>query len=197
MSEEENKKKGAKSKIKEIVQNKELMENLREWIIDGCFNKQIAEKLQISIETFRTMRKLPEIATFFEERKEHLVGKLENSLVKTALGFEQEIEIVTEVGEVKKIKKYHAPNVAAAAIMLKHFNKNFNQYSKNDLKKIMVEIENKELDLEIKKEELKIKQKVNNGELNFIDNTLILRANEKIKELQNVAEQEKKEEEKI
>lgn len=109
---------------------------------DGLNEKQIAEKLGISVPTLETYKKkYPEFLEAIHQAREAVVSDVFSALLKRAKGYEyEEIKVYTrkEDGEngikdvtyTEKVKKHEPPNVAACSLILKNIDKNF-QWSDN------------------------------------------------------------------
>lgn len=91
------------------------------WARDGLTDEQIAEKMGIGTTTlYRWKKEFREIRETLKRGKEVVDRQVENALLKAALGFEYEEEMVTNKGDVVKIKKYEKPNTTAIIFWLKN-----------------------------------------------------------------------------
>lgn len=113
---------------------------IRAWARDGCFMEEIAQRIGVARYTLSKWRKkYPEIAEAINTSKELVDYKVENALLKAALGYTtKEIKVTLgkkivngEVFEVLKetTTKEVAPNVTACAIWLN--NRKFDKWKRN------------------------------------------------------------------
>ena len=115
MAEEKKSNRGRKSKYETNVQPRLL--EIAAWCRDGLDDRQIAEKLGISHESFyKYKRENTEFADTLKETKEIADIKVENSLNKNANGYDYEEETVVMKKEViykdgKKVKEVTYPEV--------------------------------------------------------------------------------------
>lgn len=102
---------------------------VRGWARDGLIDEQIAANMGIAPTTFYDwQRKYPQFSEAIKKGKEVVDFEVENALLKSALGYEYEEEVIVKVRnnegsekiEKKTVKKYAAPNVAAAIFWLKN-----------------------------------------------------------------------------
>lgn len=111
----------AKSKWESVKDKLPLIEC---WARDGLIDKQIANNLNISEDTFYTYKKNhPEFSEALKKGKEVVDYEVENALLKRALGYDYEEEIYEtkfnrESGEfeevlTKRIKKHVQPDTTA------------------------------------------------------------------------------------
>lgn len=98
---------------------------LEAWARDGLTDEQIAAKIGINRTTLYDWKRAhPDIANALKVNKEIVDVKVENALLKRALGFRYK-EITREVDElgrkkVKEVEREVLPDVAAAFIWLKN-----------------------------------------------------------------------------
>lgn len=91
------------------------------WARDGLTDKQIASNIGVSYSTFRDwVKKFPALSAPLKESKEIADRQVENALHKTALGFYYEEDMVTNQGDVVRVKKYSKPNTTAQIFWLKN-----------------------------------------------------------------------------
>lgn len=115
MSDKEKSNRGRKSKYETNVQPRLL--EIAAWCRDGLDDKQIAEKLGISHESFyKYKRENVEFADTLKETKEIADIKVENSLNKNANGYDYEEQTVVMKKEViykdgKRVKEITYPEV--------------------------------------------------------------------------------------
>ena len=122
------------------------------WAENGYSDKDIAEKMGISVPTFRRYRlEAPEIDQAVQDGKDVVDHKVESALLKAALGYEtKEVEIIIVKGKAKKdgkaedIKvmqktttKEQPPNVLACQTWL--FNRQRDKWKRNRDSEIAVE----------------------------------------------------------
>lgn len=98
------------------------------WCKEGCTNKMLAEKMGITLTTlYRWQIKSPELKEAIREGKDVTDYKVENALLRAALGYEHtEVKTILS-GEdakgnrkmkVEKTTRYYPPNVNAAIMWL-------------------------------------------------------------------------------
>lgn len=91
------------------------------WARDGLTDKQISKNIGISESTLNDWKKkFPEFSESLKESKEIADRQVENALHKTALGFYYEEDMVTNQGDVVRVKKYSKPNTTAQIFWLKN-----------------------------------------------------------------------------
>lgn len=110
----------AKGKYQEWL-TKEGLLKLEGWARDGLTDEQIAKNMGISLSTFYEWKnKFSEISESLKKGKEVVDREVENALLKAALGYEYEEEIVNNKGQVVKVKKYAKPDITAIIFWLKN-----------------------------------------------------------------------------
>ncbi|WP_353559113.1 helix-turn-helix domain-containing protein [Streptococcus uberis] len=91
------------------------------WARDGLTDKQISKNIGISESTLNDWKKkFPEFSESLKQSKEIADRQVENALHKTALGFYYEEDMVTNQGDVVRVKKYSKPNTTAQIFWLKN-----------------------------------------------------------------------------
>ncbi len=115
------------NKYEKVIQPRLL--EIQKWCEDGLTNDIICERLGIAESTWYEYQKNHEILSeLVQASKSVMDSKVENALLKTALGFEYE-EIKTIIEEdkngkkrtrIEKTKKYMPPNPTAQAFWLKN-----------------------------------------------------------------------------
>ena len=91
------------------------------WARDGLIDEQIAKNIGVSYSTFRDWKKrFPALSAALKESKEVVDRQVENALFKSAVGFIYEEDVVTNAGDVVRIKKYSKPNTTAQIFWLKN-----------------------------------------------------------------------------
>lgn len=99
------------------------------WCKEGCTNKMLAEKMGISLSTlWKWQTKSKELREAIREGKEVTDFKVENALLRAALGYEHTDVKTTIRGsdqaegkrnmKVEKITRYYPPNISAAVMWL-------------------------------------------------------------------------------
>ena len=129
---------------------------IESWASDGLTNADIAYNMAVRPETFsRWLTAHPQIHQALKRGREPISRKLENSLIKKAIGFNYE-EVTTEIWvddtgkERKKAVKhsrYSLPDTTAAIFLLKNYKpekyRNYNELTKRkmeaDLEKVLME----------------------------------------------------------
>jgi hypothetical protein len=112
-------------KGKDTFDDKKL-EEAKEISKGGCTEVELAKKLNISIQTLNEWKETyPELMRLIEENSEYYDDKVEQALIKRALGYEyEETEIVAskdgKTSRVKKIKKEVPPDTSAIIFWLKN-----------------------------------------------------------------------------
>lgn len=105
------------------------LSEIQQWCLDGYTDEMIYKKLEISHDTwYRYIKEYPILSELIALSKSVMDNKVENALLKTALGYEYE-EIKTIIEEdkngkkrtrIEKTKKYMPPNPTAQAFWLKN-----------------------------------------------------------------------------
>lgn len=91
------------------------------WARDGLTEEQIANNIGISRSTLSEWKKkFSDISDTLKQSKEIADRQVENALHKTALGFYYEEDMVTNQGDVVRVKKYSKPNTTAQIFWLKN-----------------------------------------------------------------------------
>lgn len=91
------------------------------WARDGLIDEEIAKNMGIAYSTFKDWKKrFPDFSATLKESKEIADRQVENALHKTALGFYYEEDMVTNQGDVVRVKKYSKPNTTAQIFWLKN-----------------------------------------------------------------------------
>lgn len=100
---------------------KESLLKIQGWARDGLTDEQIAHNMGIATGTLYSWKnKYGEINEALKEGKEVVDIKVENALLKRALGYEYE-EITYECGkETKRVKKQVVPDTTAQIFWLKN-----------------------------------------------------------------------------
>lgn len=124
-------------KGKDILDDKKL-EEVKELSKQGYTEIELSKKLNISIKTLRDWKETyPELMRIIEESNEYYEDKVEQALIKRALGYEyEETEIVAskdgKTSKVKKTKKEVPPDTNAIIFLLKNRNpKKWRNYKTN------------------------------------------------------------------
>jgi transposase-like protein len=91
------------------------------WARDGLSDEQIAQNMEISTSTFyEWKKKFSEFSEALKKGKEVIDRMVENSLLKAALGYEYEEEVIDNKGNKHTVRKYEKPNVTALIFWLKN-----------------------------------------------------------------------------
>ena len=137
---------------------KPRFDDILKWLRNGATEQQIYKNLGITKQTFYTYKK--EKMEFFDLLKkgqESLVEQLRGALIKKALGFEYtetkrftKIENGKQVQTIEETKKQSLPDVAAANLLLKNYDKEnwSNDPRSDDLKREELEMKKKLFDKE-------------------------------------------------
>lgn len=114
------KKGGRRGKYEEWITPEGLIK-IEGWARDGLIDKQIAENIGISERTLtRWKEEHPSIMSALKKGKEVVDRQVENALLKSALGFHYQEEMVTNQGEVVEVTKFEKPNTTAQIFWLKN-----------------------------------------------------------------------------
>lgn len=145
-------KRGRKSVYDNVI--KPRFDDILKWLRNGATEKQVYENLGIGKEAFyKYKREKTEFADLLKKGQESLVEQLRGALIKKALGFEyKESKRITkyedgnEIIQTEEYTKQALPDVAAANLLLKNYDKeNWSNDPRND---------------DIKREELEMKKKI-------------------------------------
>ena len=145
-------KRGRKSKYDTLV--KPRFDDILKWLRNGATEKQIYQNLGINEATFyRYKAEKSEFCEVLKKGQESLVEQLRGALIKKALGFEYtetkrftKIENGKQVQTIEETKKQSLPDVAAANLLLKNYDKeNWSNDPRSD---------------DFKREELEMKKKI-------------------------------------
>lgn len=117
---------------------KKKLDKAKELSKQGYTEAELAKKLNVSIGTLNEWKNTyPELMKIIEENNEYYEDKVEQALIKRALGYEyEETEIVAskdgKTSRVKKIKKEVPPDTNAIIFWLKSRNpKKWRNYKTN------------------------------------------------------------------
>lgn len=133
---------------------KPRFDDILKWLRNGATEERIYNNLGISKDTFyRYKNEKSEFSDLLKKGQESLVEQLRGALIKKALGFEyKEIKRFTKIEKGKQVQtieettKQSLPDVAAANLLLKNYDKeNWSNDPRND---------------DIKREELELKKKL-------------------------------------
>ena len=145
-------KRGRKSKYDTLV--KPRFDDILKWLRNGATENQIYQNLGINEATFyRYKAEKSEFCEVLKKGQESLVEQLRGALIKKALGFEYtetkrftKIENGKQVQTIEETKKQSLPDVAAANLLLKNYDKeNWSNDPRSD---------------DFKREELEMKKKI-------------------------------------
>lgn len=117
-------KKGRRCKYDEWLKPEGLLK-IQGWARDGLNNEQIAHNIGISITTlYEWQNNHADFSEALKKGKEVVDREVENALIKSALGYYYEEEVIVELpnGKTEKrtIKKYAPPNATAQFFWLKN-----------------------------------------------------------------------------
>ena len=133
---------------------KPRFDDILKWLRNGATEERIYNNLGISKDTFyRYKNEKSEFSDLLKKGQESLVEQLRGALIKKALGFEyKESKRITkyedgnEITQTEEYTKQSLPDVAAANLLLKNYDKeNWSSDPRND---------------DIKREELELKKKL-------------------------------------
>ncbi|EKQ57220.1 MULTISPECIES: hypothetical protein [unclassified Clostridium] len=124
-------------KGKDIFDDKKL-EDVKSLTKEGLTESELAKKLNISLKTLNEWKEIyPDLMRVIEESHEYYDDKVEQALLKRALGYEyEETEIVAskdgKTSKAKKIKKEVPPDTNAIIFWLRNRNpKKWRNYKTN------------------------------------------------------------------
>ena len=105
---------------------KPFINDIKEWILKGATDKEIASALGIAASTLCEYKnKYPEFSEAFARGRANIVIKIKAALLKKALGFEYEEKEAVKKGDditsVKVFKRYCPPSETAAAMLLRNY----------------------------------------------------------------------------
>lgn len=131
------------------------------WARDGLTDEQIAYNMGIRRQTlYDWKKKYPDISDSLKSGKEVIDRKVENALLKRALGFEydevtQELNMDGELEVTKVVTKQVVPDTTAQIFWLKNRQPvKWTNKEASDITKANRELELKERELELKEKEL-------------------------------------------
>jgi len=149
-------KRGRKSVYDTVI--KPRFDDILKWLRNGATEKQIYQNLGISYNVFyKYKNEKNEFNELLKKGKESLVEQLRGALIKKALGFEYtetkrftKIENGKQVQTIEETKKQSLPDVAAANLLLKNYDKEnwSNDPRSDDLKREELEMKKKLFDKE-------------------------------------------------
>jgi len=94
---------------------------LEGWARDGLTQEQIATNMGISLATLKNWKKNHlAILTALKRGKEVIDYEVENALLKSALGYTYEEDVMSASGKVERVTKYQAPSTTAQIFWLKN-----------------------------------------------------------------------------
>ena len=109
----------AKGKFHEWLTEDGLIK-LQGWARDGLTDEQIAHNMGINVSTLYDYKnKFAEIDEALKKGKDVVDRHVENALLKRALGYNYEEEVVTKAGVVR-VEKYQHPDTTAQIFWLKN-----------------------------------------------------------------------------
>ena len=145
-------KRGRKSAYETVI--KPHFDDILKWLRSGATEEQISKNLGISQQTFyKYKQEYTEFLELLKKGRENLVEQLRGALIKKALGFEYterkritKYEDGNEIVQTEEYTKQALPDVAAANLLLKNYDKD--------------NWANDPQQLKLKKDELELKQKL-------------------------------------
>lgn len=149
-------KRGRKSVYDTVI--KPRFDDILKWLRNGATEKQVYENLGIGKDAFyKYKNEKSEFNELLKKGQESLVEQLRGALIKKALGFEYtetkrftKIENGKQVQTIEETKKQSLPDVAAANLLLKNYDKDnwSNDPRSDDLKREELEMKKKLFDKE-------------------------------------------------
>ncbi|MCL2710914.1 MAG: hypothetical protein FWE95_08540 [Planctomycetaceae bacterium] len=136
----------------------EKLKQISEWAGNGYSDKDIAEKMGISVPTFRRYRlEAPEIDQAVQDGKNVVDHQVESALLKAALGFTtKEVKVVLVKGKEGNMKavqetttRYVPPNVLACQTWL--FNRQREKWKRNRDNEITTDADDQSINITIKR----------------------------------------------
>lgn len=110
----------AKGKYHEWLTEEGLI-RIEGWARDGLTDEQIAHNMGIRTSTlYEWKKRFPEFSEALKRGKEVVDRQVENALLRSALGYYQEEEQVTNKGTVVKVRKWYPPSTTAQIFWLKN-----------------------------------------------------------------------------
>nr|WP_289038259.1 transposase [uncultured Allobacillus sp.] len=144
------KKNGRRGKYEQWLTDDGLTK-LEGWARDGLTDEQIAKNIGVTAKTlYEWKNKYSEISEALKKGKEVVDYEVENALLKRALGFHFEEELVAATGEVVQVTRYEKPDVTAAIFWLK--NRKPDKWHNKD----GIDVEKVKADIELTKERTKL-----------------------------------------
>lgn len=137
---------------------------IESWASDGLTNQDISDNMGIHRDTFNQWQKrYSDISDALKKGREPVTRKLENTLIKKALGFEYDetktfIDVMPDGKKKQRIEKfthYSTPDTGALIFLLKNYKpdkyRNYNELTK---KQIEMEIKKAEIEAKVQMKEL-------------------------------------------
>jgi DNA-binding XRE family transcriptional regulator len=110
---------GSKGKYHEWLTEEGLI-RLKGWAMDGLTDKQIAHNIGVSEQTLNVWKnQYPSLFEALKNGKEVIDRQVENALLKKAMGYEYQEEVVTKIG-IETITKVAHPDTTAQIFWLKN-----------------------------------------------------------------------------
>lgn len=143
-------------RIKKFLQRDNSIFLIKNWYRDGYTFREIADKIGVSLETFKAARsEFEELDEALIESKEVTDYKVENALLKSALGYTtKEVKVTTlyrygKVVETQKevLEKEFAPNISAIQMWL--YNKQKDKWRNMNVQKSLTEDMEEDTSIEI------------------------------------------------
>lgn len=106
------------------VQGEGLAE-IKKWLDDGLYDKQIAANIGIAQKTLIEWKeKYPTVRTMFLSARRAAVHEVVNALYRSALGFHEKEQVIDNKGKKQIVNKYYPPNTAAGIFLVKNWASN-------------------------------------------------------------------------
>lgn len=100
----------------------EGLAEIKKWLEDGLYDKQIAANIGITKKTLIEWKaKYPTLKTMFLTARRAAVHEVANALYKRALGFHEKEQVIDNKGKKQIVNKYYAPDVAACIFLMKNW----------------------------------------------------------------------------
>ena len=157
---------GRKPKYEEYV--KPRLEEVKEWVSKGATDEEVCKALGIGKSSFYEYKnKYSEFSDALKNGRTQVIAQIKAALLKSALGFyyEEEEKYIKKdkdgdkITALKKNKRYNAPNTTAANMLLKNYDKEWQdkdtltyelRKQEVELRKALAEANNWDIDLDTK-----------------------------------------------
>lgn len=118
--------KAAEDKVRRLYWTEgEGLAEIKKWLDDGLFDKQIAANIGIAQKTLIDWKdKYPTLRTMFLTARRAAVHEVVNALYRSALGFHEKEQVIDNKGKKQIVNKYYPPNTAAGIFLVKNWASN-------------------------------------------------------------------------